>query len=76
MATGEAVTTVKPVAEAPYDPAYMRGGEAEVDDQAALDIVAERAAVGMWGAEAGAFMQRALATHMSWRVAVDPKKMT
>ena len=60
----------------PYDPAYMRGGEAEVDDQAALDIVAERAAVGMWGAEAGAFMQRALATHMSWRVAVDPKKMT
>jgi len=61
---------------APYDPAYMRGGEAEVNDQAALDIVAERAAVGMWGGETGALMQRALATHMSWRVAVDPKKTT
>ena len=30
-----------------YDPAYMSGGEPEVDDQAALDIAAERAAVGL-----------------------------
>ncbi len=59
-----------------YDPAYMRGGEPQVDDQAALDILAERAAVGMWGAEAGALMQQVLASHLSWRVAVDPKQMT
>ncbi|HUS79887.1 MAG TPA: LamG-like jellyroll fold domain-containing protein, partial [Armatimonadota bacterium] len=60
----------------PYDPAYMAGGEPEVDDQAALDIVAQRAAVGLWGAQAAPLMQRALATHLSWRAAVDPKKAT
>ena len=60
----------------PYDPAYMAGGEAEVDSQEDLDIVAERAAVGLWGVEGGEFMRKVLASHLSWRVAVDPKKMT
>ena len=60
----------------PYDPAYMSGGEPEVDNQEDLDIVAERAAVGLWGAEAGELMQAVLASHLSWRVAVDPEKMT
>ena len=59
-----------------YDPAYMRGGEPAVDDQQALEIVAERAATGLWGAQAAPYMQRALATHLSWRAAVDPKLMT
>ncbi|MBT4815585.1 MAG: hypothetical protein HON70_07795, partial [Lentisphaerae bacterium] len=61
---------------ADYSPAYMHEGEAEVDDQTALDIVAERAAVGLWGSEAGALMQSVLASHLSWRVAVDPKETT
>ncbi len=60
----------------PYDPAYMAGGEPEVDDQAALEIVAERAAVGLWGVQAAPLMQRVLATHLSWRAAVDPHKAT
>jgi len=60
----------------PYNPAYMSGGEPEVDDQGDLDIVAERAAVGLWGAAAGELMQTVLASHLSWRAAVDPRKMT
>ncbi len=55
-----------------YVPAYMHGGEPEVDDQDALEILAERAAVGLWGAEAGRYMKQFLASHLSWRVAVDP----
>jgi hypothetical protein len=59
-----------------YDPEYMEGGEYAVDDQGDLDIVSERAAVGMFGAKAGEYMKKVFASHLSWRVAIDPQKAT
>ena len=59
-----------------YEPAYRMSGGVQVDDQEALDILAERAAVGLWGDEAGQYMKEVFNGHMSWKVAVDPYETT
>jgi hypothetical protein len=59
-----------------YDPAYRLSGGVEVDDQDALNILAERAAVGLWGDEAGQYMKDVFDAHMSWKVAIDPEEAT
>ncbi|OGV62721.1 MAG: hypothetical protein A3K18_05535 [Lentisphaerae bacterium RIFOXYA12_64_32] len=59
-----------------FDPEYMHEGETQIDDQAALDIMAERAATGLWGAEAADDLKELFRHHLSWRVAADPKGTT
>ena len=59
-----------------FDPAYRDSGEVEIDDQQALDIVAERAAVSLWGDEAGQILKHTFNGHLSWNVAIDPVQET
>lgn len=59
-----------------YDPAYRVSGGVEVDDQDALNILSERAAVGLWGDEAGQYMKDVFNGHLSWKVAIDPYEAT
>jgi hypothetical protein len=59
-----------------YDPAYRNSGGVQVDDANALDILSERAAVGLWGDEAGQYLKNIFNKHMSWKVAIDPYEAT